>query len=133
MRKTAPTEDDQEPNYLALEHGQPSDESDQDLIVGEDELQNNERKKRGKKSASILNYTWLSITKFHNVKSEAEALTKILNESSRKVREESKMRHRRLIEKAQAQRTRLEERITREKHQATIYEVRRVLNKFPRE
>jgi hypothetical protein len=86
------------------------------LIVGEDELQNNERKKRGKKSASILNYTWLSITKFHNVKSEAEALTKILNESSRKVREESKMRHRRLIEKAQAQRTRLEERITREKH-----------------
>ena len=32
------------------------------------------KKKRGKKSASILNYTWLSITKFHAVKTEAEAL-----------------------------------------------------------
>jgi hypothetical protein len=88
------------PAYSAFENGMSSDESNQNQVIIDEEVKRHERKKRGKKSASILNYTWLSITKFHNVKCEAEALHKALTDSSRKNREELKLRHRRLIEKA---------------------------------
>jgi len=92
------------------------------------------KKKRGKKSASILNYTWLSITKCHNVKTEAEFLNeRLLMDDNKRGEDDIKKRYRRLVEKAQAQRTRLDERLLREKHESTIYEVRLILNRFPRE
>ena len=52
-----------------------AERSDEDSVS---ELTKKCKKKRGKKSASILNYTWLSITKFHAVKTEAEIIAEKL-------------------------------------------------------